>query len=177
MPFHLSQVCSLSRLLLLTTAVQALVSFSAPIPLNMAATTEAAPAPPAVELDFDVTGLAATTVVSVRAVWGEMGMPQEEQDLALAGLVTAAREVFTKFSDEQTAARDAARQYISDTRALCVELAKSMHLQAELVSVRWRVTEVTQVTRAWRFHRSLRRLGRSCPRERLLRLAWLKSTG
>lgn len=157
------------------TPPQPLCSFSAPA-TTMAA-TDATPEVPAVELDFDVTGLAATTVVSVRAVWGEMGMPQHDQDLALAGLVTAAREVFTRFSDEQTAARDAARAYIADTRALCVELAKNMHLQAELVSTRWRVTEVTQVTQSAPVSHSLRRQGRSCPPGLPLRPVLLRSTG
>lgn len=91
-------------------------------------------AQPGAHLDFDVTGLAATTVVSVRAVWEEMGMPTAEQEQALAGLVTAAREVFTRFSDEQKEARDEARKFIADTKEQCLALASSMHLQPDLVS-------------------------------------------
>ncbi|CAE7525083.1 PRC1 [Symbiodinium sp. KB8] len=89
-------------------------------------------AQPGAHLDFDVTGLAATTVVSVRAVWEEMGMPTAEQEQALAGLVTAAREVFTRFSDEQKEARDEARKFIADTKEQCLALASSMHLQPDL---------------------------------------------
>ncbi len=85
-------------------------------------------------LDFDVTGLAATTVVTVRALWEEMGMPTDEQDSLLAGLVQSARAVFSKFSEEQAAEKQSITDFIQNAQIKCTEMAKSMHLQEEDVS-------------------------------------------
>jgi hypothetical protein len=84
-------------------------------------------------LDFDVTGLAATTVVTVRALWEDMGMKSEDQDGLLAGLVQSARGVFSKFSEEQTATKQTMVDFINNARSKTTTLAKNMHLQEEKV--------------------------------------------
>ena len=87
-------------------------------------------------LDFDVTGLAATTVVTVRALWEEMGLPSDEQDSLLAGLVQSARGVFSKFSEEQAAEKQQIIDFITSSREKCTSMAKAMHLQEEEVRLR-----------------------------------------
>ena len=87
-------------------------------------------------LDFDVTGLAATTVVTVRALWEEMGLPSDEQDSLLAGLVQSARGVFSKFSEEQAAEKQQIIDFIISSRDKCTSMAKAMHLQEEEVRLR-----------------------------------------
>jgi len=98
------------------------------------------------ELDFDVTGLAATTVVTVRALWAEMGIPSDEQESLLAGLVHSARSVFSKFSEEQAAQKQSIIDFIATAQEKCAAMAKSMHLQEEEVCTEFDccVTAATQ---------------------------------